>query len=216
MNTRSLVIPLLVTVAACATEAETADMAQIGSRAVPAKSTRVEGGPIDGIVAEARLAELNVPRVISVLNFAPDEGRYAFGPQLVRIDECGISEGSVKLDHDIQQVNAKVGTYQDHSVERGEQEPILAVGCELRDHAYRCNSSTTTIDFKVLGLAAQVTIQNDSFGIWSGSSPAFVGAFVYSLSCRGADCGKSPASDLFGMLARPMPCTGIEAARFQK
>ncbi len=68
----------------------------------------------------------------------------------------------------------------------------------------------------MLGLAAEVTIQNDDFGSWSAQSPAFVGAFPYELSCKGADCDKSPASDLFGLITQPMPCTGIEAARFTK
>jgi hypothetical protein len=183
---------------------------------VPAQSTRVEAEPLAWTAVEAQLAELGLERVASVLEFAPDEGVYGLAQKLLRSDECGLAEGSVELDHDIRQVNAKSRTYQDNFVARGEQEPTLAVGCELNDHTYRCSSSTTTIDFGVLGLAAKVTIQNDSLGIWSGSAASFVGVFPYTLSCKGADCDKSPASDLFGLITRPMPCTGIEAARFDK
>ena len=217
MQTRSLVISLLVSVAACAdSQPEVTDMAQIGSRAVPAKGTRVVGAPIGWDIIDARISELGVARAASILEFAPEEGRYNFGQELVRLDECGIAEGSARLDHDIQEVDAKGRTYQDLFVARGDKDPTLEVGCELSDHTYRCNSSTTTIDFGTLGLDAKVSIQNDSFGIWSGSAPAFVGVFAYQLSCKGADCGRSPASDLFGKMNRPMPCVGIEAARFAK
>jgi hypothetical protein len=135
---------------------------------------------------------------------------------MFRTDECGIAEGSLQLDHDIRQVNNKTGTYLDNFVSRGEEEAALSVGCELSDHTYRCNSSTTVIDFKVLGLAAKVTIKNDAFGVWSGSAKGFTGVFPYTLSCKGADCNKAPAKDLFGTLSRPMPCTGIEGARFDQ
>jgi len=216
MDARSLVIPLLVSAAGCATEQAPSDVTQIGARVVSAKSTRVDAEPLAWSTVEDRLAELGLQRVASVLDFAPEAGRYGLAQKLLRVDECGISDGSAELEHDIQQVNAKSGTYQDNFVARGEQEPTLAVGCELSDHTYRCSSSRTTIDFGVLGLAAEVTIQNDSFGIWSGSDPAFVGAFPYSLSCKGVDCDKPPASNLFGVLTRSMPCTGIEVAQFKQ
>jgi hypothetical protein len=218
MNARSLAAPLLfsLSIAGCATEPEVADVAQIGPHIVTAQSTRVEAEPPAWSTVEARLAELGIQNVAGILEFAPDEGRYGFAQKLVRTDECGIAEGSVAVDHDILSVNAKSGTYTDNFVARGEQEPQLAVGCELSDHTYRCNSSTTTIDFSVLGLAAKVTIQNDAFGIWSGADPAFVGAFPYSLSCKGADCNKPPASNLFGVISRSMPCTGLQVAQFKK
>jgi hypothetical protein len=217
MNARSLVIPVVVSLAACATEQDqVADVAQIGPRTVEAKSTRVEADPLAWSAVEARLAELGLTGSTSVLDFVPDEGVYPFAQKLLRADECGIADGSIELDHDIQEVDSKKGTYLDNFVARGAQEPALSVGCELSDHTYRCNSSTTTIDFAVLGLAAKVTIQNDAFGIWSGSAKGFVGAFPYALSCKGVDCDKPPASNLFGVLTRPMPCTGIEAARFER
>src|SRR5688572_28828448 len=205
MDARSLVIPLLVSVAGCAAEQGPSDVTQIGARVVSAESTRVDAEPLAWSTVEDRLAELGIRNVAGIFDFVPEEGHYGFAQKLLRVDECGIADGSTELDHDIQQVNAKSGTYQDNFVARGEQEPTLAVGCELSDHTYRCNSSTTTIDFGVLGLAAEVTIQNDSFGIWSGSAAAFIGAFPYSLTCRGADCGRPPASDLFGLITRPMP-----------
>jgi hypothetical protein len=216
MDARSLVVLSLVSVAGCATDQDTADMTQIGARTVAAKSTRVEAEPVAWSTVEGRLAELGLDGVTSVLHFVPDEGVYGFAQRLLRVDECGIADGSIEIDHDIQQANAKAATYQDNFVARGEQEPTLTVGCELNDHTYRCNSSAATIDFAVLGLAARVTIQNDSFGIWSGSSAAFIGAFPYMLSCTGVDCDKPPASDLFGLISRPMPCIGIEAALFAK
>lgn len=216
MDARSLVIPLVFSVAGCATEQDTADVAQLGARVVPAQAVRVEAEPLAWDAVEARLAELGLDRAASVFEFAPEEGRYGLAQKLLRADECGIAEGSAELDHDIRRVDAKAGTYEDHFVARGEQEPALSVGCELDDHTYRCNSSTTTIDFAVLGLAAEVTIQNDSFGIWSGSAASFVGVFPYTLSCKGVDCGRPPASNLFGAITRSMPCTGIEAARFDR
>jgi hypothetical protein len=216
MDARSLVIPLLVSLAGCAAEQDVADVAQIGTRVVSAQAVRVESEPLAWATVEARLAELGLDRPASVFKFAPEEGRYGLAQKMFRSDECGIAEGSAELDHDVRQVNAKESTYQDHFVTRGEEESALAVGCELDDHTYRCNSSTTTIDFAVLGLAAKVTIKNDSFGIWSGAEASFVGTFPYTLSCKGADCDKAPASNLFGMISKPMPCTGIEAARFDR
>lgn len=216
MNARLLVVPLLASVAACATEQDAADVTQIGARVVSAESTRVEAEPVSWATAEARLAELELDGVSSVLRFVPDEGAYGLAQKLVRLDGCGIADGSAELDHEIRLASAASGTYQDDFVERGAKEPTITVGCELNDHLYRCNSSTTTIDFGVLGLAAKVTIQNDSFGIWSGSSPAFIGVFPFTVTCKGADCGRSPASDLFGMLGKSMPCVGLEVAKFAK
>src|SRR5262245_2366228 len=168
MNARTLIVPLLVSVAACATDPEAAEVAQLGAHVVSASNTRVEAAPLDWSTVDARIAELGLGGIHSVLKFVPDEGMYALDQKLARVDECGIGEGSVEVDHLIQKADARAATYEDSFVVRGEEEAAIGVGCELNDHTYRCNSSTTTIDFGVLGLAAKVTIQNDSFGLWSG------------------------------------------------
>jgi hypothetical protein len=218
MDARSLIVPLLVSVAGCAADPDqdVPEATQIGARVVSAKGLRVDHAPLPWAAVEAHVDELELERFASVLEFFPDEGVYALAQQLVRVDACGLTDGSAELDHEIRNVDPKAGTYQDHLVARGEAEPTLAVGCELSDRVYRCNSSTTTIDFAVLGLAAKVTVQNDSFGIWSGAAPAFIGAFPYELSCEGADCDKPPASDLFGLMTGRMPCVGIEVAKFAR
>jgi len=216
MHARTLVIALLVSVVAGCAGEEDAELTQIGARVVPVKGTRVETAPVDWTVARGRLEELGLTGAASVLEFAPGEGLHRFTQQLLRLDACGIADGSSEVDHDIQQVNARAATYRNSLVVHGERAPGLEVNCELSDRMYRCAGSATTIDFQDVGLAATVTIQNDGFGIWSGSSPAFVGSFPYTLSCEGADCDKSPASDLFGLITRPMPCTGVEAARLEK
>jgi hypothetical protein len=216
MNARILIVPLLVSVAACAMDQDTSEVAQLGARVVSASNTRVEAAPLDWSTVDARIAELGLDSIHSVLKFVPDEGLYALAQKLVRVDECGIGEGSAEVDHLIQKADARAATYDDALVVRGEEEAALSVGCELSDHTYRCNSSTTKIDFSVLGLAAKVTIQNDSFGLWSGQSAAFIGAFPFTVSCEGRDCDKAPASNLFGTLSKPMPCLGIEVAAFKK
>lgn len=215
MSDRLIVVLTVSLFAGCA-ERAASDVSQIGARAVPATGERAEMEPLDWKTVEDRLAELGLTGASSVIEFVPDEGVYGFQETLFRNDECGFGDGSVEFDHDIQQVSAKYASYEDNFIERGEEDPALTTGCELGGHTYRCNSSKTVFDFRVLGLDAKVTVKNDAFGVWNAQSPGFTGAFPYELSCKGADCDREPASNLYGLITSSMPCTGIEAAKFGK
>ena len=78
----------------------------------------------------------------------------------------------------------------------------MTLDCEFTGHVYRCNAPNDKIDFRGLGLDAQVSVVNNEFGNWfdpTGALPdgtGYLGFFTYEISCVGTDCAKE-------LIARP-------------
>src|SRR5207237_8716886 len=132
-----------------------------------------------------------------ILRFLPSEGIYNVGATLLHLDACGIDpSGFSPISHAVHNVNSRTGKYITDYLDHTQIFDTL--GCELEGHFYRCDSSVTSIDFDQFGLDARVVIENGDFGVWSAASEEFVGLNPYTVRCEGKDCGREPASNLFG------------------
>ena len=217
MIARTLVVSSLVSLAALVgcggddlTEAKDTAHSQLGIYSMPVKGSRTMTAAADWQVVQKRVEELRLPQ--NVLDFVPLAGTYKVDSTVIHQDECGIDpSGFVPIDHGVRNVNKRTGVYLTDYIDQGSVFDTL--GCELNGHFYRCESSTTGIDFSDFGLEAVVFIDNGDFGTWSGQTDSFLGLNPYTVRCEGPDCDKEPASNLFGFISSPMPCTGIDGQK---
>lgn len=216
MTARTFVVPALLSLVGlvgCGGDDKTTEdgTTQLGIYALPMQAIRTTTVMPDWKDIEKKLEELRLNQA-NVLDFVPLPGMYKVNETLVHIDECGVDpSGFVPIDHGIRNINKRSGVYLTDYIDAGEVFDTL--GCELSGHTYRCDSSASVIDFGLFGMDARVTIQNDDFGNWSGSTDSFIGLNPFSVTCVGADCDQEPASNLFGFITNPMPCTGLEGQR---
>lgn len=214
MIARTLLVPSVVSLAAlvgCGGDdlTETKDATQIGKYTIPVKGDRVMTAMASWSEVEKRVGE--VPGA-GVLEFVPLAGVYKVNETVIHADECGIDPANfTPVDHGVRNVNKRTGVYLTDYIDAGDIFDTL--GCELNGHFYRCQSSTTAIDFNLFGLDAVVFIDNGDFGTWSGQTDSFLGLNPYTIRCKGGDCDKEPASNLFGFISSPMPCTGIDGQK---
>jgi len=221
MRHHTATVLAVLAAAGCGSPADdTSPVTQIGQRVIPVESVRTEQAAPDWKLVEQRLAELGIGEPSSVKEFIPSDAIYGpSGDAVFRHDTCGIASDLASVFHEVKEVSASYHSYlNDYLVTAadGYQDVVKTLDCEFTGHVYRCNASTDKIDFRSLGLDAQVSVVNNEFGSWfdpTGALPdgtGYLGFFTYEISCKGKDCAKEPAASLFGFLTRPLPCSGDE------
>jgi len=215
MTTRFFVIPSLLSLAlvGCADNATPdadSGTTQLGARSLDLRGHRTPTEKPSWNDVHAQVDALPQPGS-GVLGFLPIEGTYNVESSVIHIDECGADASAFPpISHGVHDVNKRTGAYQTDYIDQGSV--FANAGCELDDHTYRCDSSITTIDFNDFGLDAIVSIDNGDFGVWAGQNDSFIGLNPYSVTCEGNDCAVEPAASVFGLITKPMPCTGIDGS----
>jgi len=214
MTARFFVMPALLSLGlvACAdNDKPDADSGttQFGSRSTGIKGHRTVTEKPSWNDVHAQVDAL--PNPSSVLGFLPIEGTYNVESSVIHVDECGADASAFPaISHGVHDVNKRTGAYTTDYIDTGSV--FAQAGCELDGHTYRCDSSLTTIDFNDFGLDAIVTINNGDFGVWAGQNDSFIGLNPYSVVCEGTQCTEDPAATVFGLITKPMPCTGIDGS----
>lgn len=214
MISRLLLAPSLLSLFAlgCAAD-DTTPEAEAGNAQLGGRRTDVEGlrSTTDKPAWEKVHAMVDAlpEQPAGVLGFVPVEGTYNVESSVIHIDECGADASAFPpIAHAIHDVNKRTGAYTTDYIDAGTA--FASAGCELDGHTYRCDSSTTTVDFTAFGLDAIVSIENSDIGVWGGQNTSFIGLNPYTVRCDGGDCGVEPAASVFGLITKPMPCTGID------
>jgi len=214
MIARLLVVPSILSLALVGCADNNSTEAELGKTQFGSKTTDIEGRrtTTDKPAWEKVHAMVDaLPGSSSVLGFLPIEGLYNIESQVIHIDECGADATAFPaISHDIHDVNKRTGVYTTDYFDAGS--PFATAGCELDGHTYRCDSSLTEIDFNPFGLDAIVTINNGDFGVWAAQNDTFIGLNPYDVTCVGTQCDVEPAASVFGLITKPMPCSGIDGS----
>jgi hypothetical protein len=86
--------------------------------------------------------------------------------------------------------------------------------CRLFDTFYNCQQDLQTIESDFLEQDAEITIKNTEHGIWTGEKK-FVRIIGSLITCEGPDCDEEPASNLFGLLIKEMPCSSRNIVEYK-